>query len=282
MASSPINPTNLTPPRVALIDERSGAISREWYRFFLSLLTATQNNQEETALAPDDNALLASYDAVFGETLQGLESAPDGGTAAADVDAKVNALVQATGVTPPGLSESDIADIQTQLQALALNPPPKQYLTPRYGSFYDTTTQTAAAINTAYAMTFNTTDLSNGVTIGSPTSRVYVDRPNVYNVQFSAQLDKTSGGDGLVWLWLRKNGVDVPDSAGQLRVQGNNSELLAAWNYLVRLNAGDYIELMWEVDDTSVQILYDTATAVHPAVPSVILTVTDNVSSLEV
>lgn len=277
-----INPTQLTPPRVALIDERSGAISREWYRFFLSLLTATQTTQDETTLAPDTASLLASYDAVFGETIQGLESAPDCCTATADVDAKVNALAQTTGVTPPAASESDIAVIQSQLQALSLTPPPREYRTPRYGSFYDTTTQTAAAINTAYAMTFNTTDLSVGVTRGSPTSRIYVDRPNVYNVQFSAQLDKTRGGDALIWIWLRKNGVDVPDSAGQVRVQGNNSELLAAWNYLVQLNAGDYIEIMWEVDDTSVQILYDPATAVHPAIPSVILTVTDNVSSLEV
>lgn len=258
MAYNPINPTQLTPPRVALIDDRSGAISREWYRFFLSLLKATQDNQDETTLAPDANALLAAYDAVFAD------------------------MAQAAAVTPSAASDSDIADIQTQLQALALSPPPKEFRSPRYGSFYDTTTQTAAAINTAYAMTFNTTDLSYGVTRGSPTSRIYVDRPNVYNIQFSAQLDKTTGGVGLVWIWLRKNGVDVPDSAGQVRVQGNNAELLAAWNYLTQLNAGDYIELMWEVDDISVQILYDPATAVHPAVPSVILTVTDNVSSLEV
>ena len=252
------NPTNLTPPRVALIDERSGAISREWYRFFLSLLTATQDNQSQTLLAPDANALMASYDAMLAD------------------------LAQSTETTPSGASESDIAAIQTQLQALALSPPPKEFRSPRYGSFYDTTTQTAAAINTAYAITFNTTDLSSGVTRGSPTSRIYVDRPNVYNVQFSAQLDKTSGGVGLVWIWLRKNGVNVPDSAGQVRIQGNDAEIVTAWNYLVQLNAGDYIEIMWEVDDTSIQILYDAATAVHPAIPSVILTVTDNVSTLEV
>jgi hypothetical protein len=252
------NPTQLTPPRVALIDERSGAISREWYRFFLSLLTATQDNQDETTLAPDANALLASYDAM------------------------INDLAQTALTNPEGASESDIAVIQSQLQALALSPPPKEYRTPRYGSFYDTTTQTAAAINTAYAMTFNTTDLSVGVTRGSPTSRIYVDRPNVYNIQFSAQLDKTSGGVGLVWIWLRKNGVNVPNSAGQIRIQGNDAEIIASWNYLTQLNAGDYIELMWEVDDTSVQILYDPASAVHPAIPSVILTVSDNISSIEV
>ena len=63
MALSPINPTQITPPRVAFIDERSGAISREWYRFFLSLRNATQDNQEEIMLAPDTASLLASYDA---------------------------------------------------------------------------------------------------------------------------------------------------------------------------------------------------------------------------
>lgn len=76
MAYSAINPTQLTPPRVALIDPRSGAISREWYRFFLSLLTATQTTQDEAALAPDVNALLASYDVMFADAVQGLESAP--------------------------------------------------------------------------------------------------------------------------------------------------------------------------------------------------------------
>jgi len=281
MALAPINPTQITPPRVALIDERSGAISREWYRFFLSLLTATQTNQEETELAFGTSSLLASYDAVFGDAIQGLESAPDCCSETANVDAKTNALAQATGVTPPAASESDLAAIQSQLQALALTPPPKEFRAPRSGSFYDTTTQTAAAVNTAYAMTFNTTDLSVGVTRGSPTSRIYVDRANVYNVQFSAQVDKTAGGVGLVWVWLRKNGVNVPDSAGQIRIQGNNAEILAAWNYIIELNAGDYIELMWEVDDTSVILLAEVASAIHPSVPSVILTVTDNISSLE-
>jgi hypothetical protein len=281
MAYSPINPTQLTPPRVAFIDERSGAISREWYRFFLSLLTATQTNQDEVELAPDATSLIASYDAMLETLAQTTESAPDCCSATADVDAKVNSLAQATASTPPAATESDIAVIQSQLQALALSPPPKEFRSPRYGSFYDTTSQTAAAINTAYAITFNTTDLSVGVTRGTPTSRIFVDRPNVYNVQFSAQLDKTAGGVGLVWIWLRKNGVNVSDSAGQIRIQGNNAEILAAWNYIIQLNAGDYIELMWEVDDTSVILLADPASAVHPSVPSVILTVTDNISSLE-
>lgn len=212
--------------------------------------------------------------------LELLQQAPS--SASQDQIAALQEQIAALQQASDQVTLADIDNLQDQISALQQTPPPKEFRAPRYGSFYDTTTQTAAVINTAYAITFNTTDLSYGVTRGSPTSRIYVDRPNVYNVQFSAQLDKTAGGVGLVWIWLRKNGVDVPDSAGQIRIQGNNAELVTAWNYLIQLNAGDYIEIMWEVDDTSVQILYDPATAVHPAIPSVILTVTDNVSSLEV
>jgi hypothetical protein len=280
MASAPPNPTQLTPPRVAVIDDRTGAISREWYRFFLSLLTSTQASSDATDTQPDTSSLLATYDAMLGALAQTTETQPDGASVS-DL-AVVQSETQALASTPACASTSDLAAVQSSLQALSLAPPPKQSRNPRYGSFYDTTTQTAAAINTAYAMTFNTSDLSYGVTRGTPTSRIYVDTPNVYNVQFSAQLDMTSGGTALVWIWLRKNGVNVPDSAGQTRIQGNDSEILAAWNYLVQLNAGDYVEIMWEVDNTAVIILAEAASAVHPSVPSVILTVTDNISALDV
>ncbi|UCH49094.1 MAG: hypothetical protein JSU95_04695, partial [Betaproteobacteria bacterium] len=180
---------------------------------------------------------------------------------------------------PTSSESSQVAELQNEIDGLALAP----VLTPhtsrlRYGSFYDTTTQTAAAINTAYAMTLNSTDLSFGVTIGSPTSRVYVDNAGIYNIQFSAQLDKTTGGTSITYIWLRHNGVDVVDSAGQIRIQGNNAETIAAWNYLLQMNAGDYFELMWATDDTNTQILSEVASAVHPAIPSVIITVTDNIS----
>ena len=147
----------------------------------------------------------------------------------------------------------------------------------RYGMFYSTVTQTAAAANTAYGMTLNTTAYSQGVTIGTPTSRVYVDRPGMYNLQFSAQLDRTAATAGLIYIWLRVNGVDVPYSAGQVRIQGNNAETLAAWNYLQQMNAGDYFEVMWSADDTSSQILASGAVAPVPAIPSVIVSVTDNI-----
>jgi hypothetical protein len=148
---------------------------------------------------------------------------------------------------------------------------------PRYGTFYDTTTQTAAAINTAYPITFDTTDLSRGVYRGSPTSRIIVDREGVYDFQFSAQLDNTSGGNHLIFIWCRKNGVDVTQSAGQVALKGTDGELVASWNFVLEMKALDYFELMWSVSDTAVQILAQAATAPHPGIPSVILTVTNNI-----
>ena len=143
-----------------------------------------------------------------------------------------------------------------------------------YGSFYDTTTQSATAINTAYGLKFNSTDISNGVSVGSPTSRIVVTYAGTYNVQFSAQLDKASGATAHASIWLRKNGTDVPASAGIIAVQGTSAETVPAWNYLITLAAGDYIEIMWSTTDTNLQLTYSAAASPVPAIPSVILTVT--------
>ena len=167
--------------------------------------------------------------------------------------------------------------LRQDVEGLQCLPPPREAKRARYGSFYDMTTQTAAAINTAYAVTFNTTDLSRGVYIGSPTSRIYVDEPAVYDIQFSAQLDNTSGGNHLAYIWLRVNGTNVAQSASQIRLKGNDGELVAAWNWFSDLKSNDYFELMWSVDDTAVQLTASGAVAPHPAIPSVILTVSNNI-----
>jgi hypothetical protein len=143
-----------------------------------------------------------------------------------------------------------------------------------YGAFSDTTLQTAASIDTAYGMVFNTTDSSNGVSIGSPSSRLVVDNQGVYNVQFSAQLDKTSGGAGNIYIWLRKNGTNVANTASTVAIQGTAARTVAAWNFIIQLEPTNYVELMWATDDTSVRILAASATSVWPAIPSVICTIT--------
>jgi hypothetical protein len=176
---------------------------------------------------------------------------------------------------------TQIDDLRKQVDALQSAPPPREFKRARYGQFYDTTPQTATAINTPEAVTFNTTDVSNGVYIGSPTSRIYVDEHSIYNFLFSIQLDKTSGGSGIFWVWPRINGVDVPDSNSQIQIQGNDAEQLVTVGYFFDLKAGDYVEIMFAVNDTTVQMDYFPASAFYPAIPSIILTVSNNIQGVQ-
>ena len=141
-----------------------------------------------------------------------------------------------------------------------------------YGNFFDTTTQTAVGINTYQAIRLNTTDLSNQVSIAN-SSHIVVANSGVYNIQFSLQIDKSQGSLAHVYIWLKKNGVDVPNSAGEVAVQGTSSEAIAAWNYVVSAAANDYYELMWSTTDIHVEIKARNASGVVPAIPSIILTV---------
>ena len=174
-----------------------------------------------------------------------------------------------------------VDELNKAVEGLQMTPPPREFKRSRYGSFYDTTTQVATVINTATAITFNTTDLSNGVYLGSPTSRVYVDTEGIYNYQLSIQLDKTTGGTAEFYIWFRLNGVDVADSASQLKLQGNNAEVFSALNYFFDLKAGDYIELMFSVGSLSVELLAVPAAAPHPGIPSIILTVSNNIGGIQ-
>ena len=174
-----------------------------------------------------------------------------------------------------------ISSLQQQVDLLSTAPPEREFKRARYGSFYDTTTQTATAINTAKAITFNNTDLSNGVFIGSPTSRIIVDSEGVYNFDTSFQLDKTAGGTGIFDFWFRLNGVDVPDSCSRIRIQGNNAEIFSSLNYFFDLKANDYVELMFSVTDLSVEVTAFPAAAPHPGIPSIILTVNNNIGGVQ-
>ena len=176
------------------------------------------------------------------------------------------ALAQPVQLAPPVLTLADLAP--------PIIPAKRQV----YGSFYDINTQTAALINTAYNVSFSNTDLSFGVYLaGSPATRITVDQTGVFNFQHSIQIDKTTGGKGLFYLWFAKNGTAVTNSGTRLRIEGNNSETVAAWNYIFRLKAGDYIEYQWAVDDLGVEIKQFASAAPVPGIPSAIVTVTNNI-----
>lgn len=147
-----------------------------------------------------------------------------------------------------------------------------------YGAFQDSTDQTAANTTTAYAVTLNTTDYSNGVYL-SNSSRMNVRNYGVYNIQFSIQFKNTTNDTQDADVWFRKNGTDVSASNSRFSLparksSGDPSHLIAALNFFLELQASDYVEIMWRVSDVGVSIEhYGTSTSpTRPSVPSVIAT----------
>lgn len=147
-----------------------------------------------------------------------------------------------------------------------------------YGAFQDSTDQTAANTTTAYAITFDTTDFSNGVTL-SDSSRLNVAQAGIYNLQISIQLTNNTTQIHDVDIWFRKNGVDIDNSNSRFGVAarkgaGNPFHTIAALNFFVSLSASDYVQIMWRTTDVNVfieQYAADTSPT-RPAIPSAIAT----------
>jgi hypothetical protein len=147
-----------------------------------------------------------------------------------------------------------------------------------YGAFQSTVDQTAAAANTAYAMTLNTTDYANGVSVAS-NSRITVADAGIWNLQFSIQFTNTTNASQDVDVWFRVNGTNSANSNSRFgfaprKGAGDPYHTIAAMNYFLSLNANDYVEIMWRTTDVGVTIEQYAASAspTRPAVPSAIVT----------
>ena len=146
-----------------------------------------------------------------------------------------------------------------------------------YGAFQDLTNQFAAVINTGYPMLLGVTDLSNQVTVVSG-SRVTIANTGIYNIQWSGQFTNPTSSEHDVTVWLRKNGVDVPGSAGIVLVPAKHGSAdghnLPSWNFLLDVVGGDYYEFVWSTVNTSVYMSFHAAGTPPPSTASVVLTVT--------
>ncbi len=143
-----------------------------------------------------------------------------------------------------------------------------------YGEFAATVDQTVAVINTAYAVTFNSTEISNGVVIGTPASRLIVPQSGLYRVQLGIQLTSTSSSAKNFWCWFRKNGTDIPNSARIATSDINNGYVPVAHDITVSMEANDYIEVMYAADSTNVYADAAAATAFAPASSAVQVAIT--------
>jgi hypothetical protein len=212
-------------PRVDFIDPRTGKISREWYRFLLSLFRQ---------VGTDTNFIIEDFS---------LEPEPE---LPFDFDLSTAALLQPD--TPP-------------------EPSPAYY-----GAFTDAGNQTAAVINTAYPVEFDTIGAEFGVRIGPGDTEVTFDSGGLYRLEYTVQLDLSGGSPANAAIWLRRNGVtNVPNSANLVSVERG---MIVARAHLLTVAAGEYVELMWSVGGTNVRLQATAASAPVPDVPSAALTVT--------
>jgi hypothetical protein len=136
-----------------------------------------------------------------------------------------------------------------------------------------TTDQTAAAINTAYALTY-TSSIAEGVTNGTPASRIVFAEAGQYMISFSAQIASSSGSTVNFWFWPRINGTDVTGSTMKNALHQNNAVLVVSRSAIFDVSAGDYLEAMWAVDSTSGFLDATVATAFAPAAPASTIAIT--------
>ena len=321
-----LNLTQVPAPRVPLVDNSTGLVSTEWFRFFNGLYTVVGENQNTiqpvnggtgVSATPTNGQLLIGN--AVGYTLNTLTPGVGiGVTNGAGTIALANTGVLSwsggvTGLTPAtpatgavtlsgllnvasgGTGQSTYTNGQLLIGNTTGNTLGKATLTAgsgiaitngaasvtiasdkAYGSFYDTTTQSAAAL-TATAITFNSTELSYSVAIGTPTSRIVVTRAGIYNIQFSAEISNPSAAIDDVTIWIRQNGVNLANSAGIVgsppKHGAINGHTIIGWNYILQAAANDYFELYWITDNGTTQILTYPASASHPQAPSMILTV---------
>lgn len=146
-----------------------------------------------------------------------------------------------------------------------------------YGQFSDTTIQSGSA-NTAYAMKFNTTDFALNTRIVSGT-RITVDNTGIYNLQFSAQVANTANSTITYDIWFAYTGSNIANSNTQTvitKAAGSTGRNVSAWNIATPIQAGDYVEIMWSCDASTMQLQSAAAAAgpSRPAIPSVIATLT--------
>jgi len=161
-----------------------------------------------------------------------------------------------------------------------LGPEGGEFINMPFGAFYDTTDQTAASTTTAYAITINTTSLSNNVSIVDNTKLTFA-TDGVDNIQFSIQLSNNDNATQDIDIWFSKNGSDIAESNSRFglaprKSAGDPYHVIGSLNFVDSFVADDYVELYWRTSSTNAYIEYYSAPSspTRPAIPSVILTAT--------
>ena len=139
-----------------------------------------------------------------------------------------------------------------------------------YISVYHTASITPTQ-NVSGSFIYSTVATSSGISVVSG-SRITFANTGIYNLQFSTQLFTATGAT--VDIWLKRNGVNIANSGTKIGPTSNNTYHVPAWNFVDTFTSGSYVELAYQSDQTNTQFQYVAATGNIPAIPSIILSVT--------
>ena len=147
-----------------------------------------------------------------------------------------------------------------------------------YGEFTKTGASTSPAVaNTSYAVSWDNTEIANGVSIVSGSQLAVVDS-GLYKFDLTLQLQSNSGVDKNVIFWFKKNGTNIANTARIITVSVNTAYTPISLAEFFSLDAGDYVELWWQANSTNVALVTvaagGTAPNNYPASPAAIIAVT--------
>lgn len=143
----------------------------------------------------------------------------------------------------------------------------------KYAEFSKSVTASLSAANTAYPITFDTVSIANGISIGTTASQIIFSKTGLYRINATIQLASTGSNIKQVYVWLRKNGVDIPNTSTTISIESATAMFTPMKSNLVSVNSGDYIELCWAATDNSVSISASASTAFSPANPACTLNI---------
>ena len=144
-----------------------------------------------------------------------------------------------------------------------------------YGAFIRSTSQTAVAINTAYAVGWDAPTFNTGMALDPlDSTKIVFDEDGVYFLAFAVELLSGSSSAKNAWFWPRIDGTDVAGSTIKTTLSANSQYMVMSRSAVFSISAGSYLQAMWATDDTNLEINAPAATAFAPSSPSVTLAIT--------
>ena len=142
--------------------------------------------------------------------------------------------------------------------------------------FYDTTSQTASAVDTPYGVSWNSTAFSNNISINSGDStRIDFAKGGRFYISFHATVSSSSASTKTLYFFPRVNGSDISSSTIVTTIHENGQKKVMSRNGCFEVSAGDYLQAMWATDDLNAWLENSSATSFAPSTPSVTMTIVE-------